>query len=375
LNASPGASARAARLERLFHLLERRILLLDGAMGTRLQRLALDEQDFRGARFLDSDRPQRGNYDILTLTQPQLVAAVHREYLEAGADVIRTNTFLANAPSQSPFGMAHVVHELNLEAARLARSIADAHEEESGRAVFVAGVVGPTDRAVSLTKGTDTADARGVSFDELVRAHADAVRGLMHGGADLILIETVFDAANARAALEAARKVFIELGYELPLAVSLTPCDDDGRIRSGETPGEVWEAIRDAKPLIVGLNCGSSPRALIACVPELARVAEDAFVCVYPSAGLPDAAGNYPATPHDLAEEMRALAARGVINIAGGCCGTTPGHIRALRAALSGEPGGTAMLSSRGACGIRAARGRRCRRDPASDPGSTAGGI
>ncbi len=215
-------------------------------MGTRLQRLALDEQDFRGARFLDSDRPQRGNYDILTLTQPQLVAAVHREYLEAGADVIRTNTFLANAPSQSPFGMAHVVHELNLEAARLARSIADAHEEESGRAVFVAGVVGPTDRAVSLTKGTDTADARGVSFDELVRAHADAVRGLMHGGADLILIETVFDAANARAALEAARKVFIELGYELPLAVSLTPCDDDGRIRSGETPGEVWEAIRDA---------------------------------------------------------------------------------------------------------------------------------
>jgi 5-methyltetrahydrofolate--homocysteine methyltransferase len=319
----------------LLELLARRIVILDGAMGTEIQRHRLAEADFRGERFRDSRIDLRGDNDLLTLTRPELIASIHRDYFEAGADVISTNTFNSNAQSQADYGLEAAVGELNLAAARLARGVADAVTAQTGRQRFVAGALGPTNRTASLSpKVTDPA-FRNVSFDELVASYGEAARALIAGGVDLILIETVFDTLNAKAALFAVRSVFDELGVELPIMVSGTITDASGRTLSGQTTEAFWNSIRHARPALVGLNCALGGAQLRPYIEELARIA-DTYVCAYPNAGLPNAFGEYEESAAETAAVLREFAASGFVNMVGGCCGTTPAHIGALAAAVRG---------------------------------------
>jgi 5-methyltetrahydrofolate--homocysteine methyltransferase len=325
--------ARQERVARLKRLLEERIVLLDGAMGTMIQRARLDESAFRGARFRDYGRDLRGNNDLLVLTQPGVIADIHRAYLEAGADIIETNTFNSTAISQADYGMQALVPEINHAAARLARRAADEMARESGSPRFVAGALGPTNRTASLSPDVNDPGFRNVSFDELVAAYGEAARALVQGGADLLLIETVFDTLNAKAALFAVRAVLDELGVDLPVVVSGTITDASGRTLSGQTTEAFWNSIRHGELLAVGLNCALGARQLRPYVQELARIA-DTYVCAYPNAGLPNAFGEYDETAGETAEMLREFAASGLLNIVGGCCGTTPEHIRLLREAV-----------------------------------------
>jgi len=330
------ATERRTRIERLKGLLGERIVLLDGAMGTMIQQHRLDERGFRGERFAQHGHDLRGNNDILTLTRPDIVGGIHRAYLAAGADIIETNTFNSNSVSQADYGTAALVPELNYRAARLARAAADEFARESGTPRFVAGALGPTTRMTSLSPDVNDPGHRAVSFDQLVTAYREASRALVMGGADLLLIETVIDTLNAKAAIYAALTLFDEIGMSVPLAVSGTITDASGRILSGQTTEAFWNSIRHAEPLFVGLNCALGGAALRPYVEELARVA-DTCVCAYPNAGLPNAFGEYDEAPRETAEILREYAESGLVNIVGGCCGTTPEHIRMLRDGVAGR--------------------------------------
>ncbi len=329
-------AARAARIRRLHRLLDERVVLLDGAMGTMVQRHRLDEAAFRGERFAEHGCDLRGNNDILTLTQAQIIADIHRAYLEAGADIIETNTFNSNAVSQADYGAQALVPELNYRAARLARTVADAHTAQTGRPAFVAGSLGPTSRMTSLSPDVNDPGFRSVTFDDLTATYRQSAQALLAGGADVLLIETVIDTLNAKAAIYAILKLFEEGGIEVPIIVSGTITDASGRILSGQTPAAFWNSIRHARPLAVGLNCALGGRQLRPYIEELGRLA-DTRICAYPNAGLPNAFGEYDEEPGQTAEIIGEYAAAGLVNIVGGCCGTTPEHIRLMRAAVSAE--------------------------------------
>ena len=329
------SSAREARLARLPALLGERILVLDGAMGTLLQRHAFTEADFRGVRFADHDRDVRGDNDLLCLTQPDAVREVHRAYLAAGADIISTNSFTATRIAQADYNLGHVAREINEAAARLARGAADESEARDGRPRYVAGALGPTNRTASLSPDVNDPAARNVSFDELAEAYREAAEGQVTGGADLLLLETIFDTLNAKAAIFAIHGLFEDLGFRLPLVISGTIVDASGRTLSGQTLEAFWTSIRHADPLLVGLNCALGPRQLREHVEELSRLA-DVALSAYPNAGLPNELGGYDETPEEMAQALGEWARAGLLNVAGSCCGSTPEHTAAIAAAVAG---------------------------------------
>ncbi|MBS0378090.1 MAG: methionine synthase [Proteobacteria bacterium] len=332
----PDETARRERVEKLRRLPAERIVVLDGAMGTMIQQRRLTEADFRGERLKGHGRDLRGNNDLLSLTRPDVVSEVHRAYLEAGADIIETNTFNSNAISQADYGTSALVPELNYRAARLARAAADECARQSGIPRFVAGALGPTNRMASMSPDVNDPGYRAVSFDELVAGYLEAARGLVLGGADFLLIETVIDTLNAKAAIYAALTLFDESGMALPLAVSGTITDASGRVLSGQTAEAFWNSIRHAQPLFVGLNCALGGRLLRPYIEELAAVA-DTYVCAYPNAGLPNAFGEYDEGPGETAAILGEYGEAGLVNIVGGCCGTTPEHIRQVAGAVRGR--------------------------------------
>ena len=316
--------------------LRERILVLDGAMGTAIQRDRPDEAGYRGERFKDWPSDVAGNNDLLTLTQPDIIAGIHREYLEAGADMIETNTFNANAISLSDYDMADLAYELNRSAAELARREADAVTEQTpDRPRYVAGALGPTTRTASISPDVNDPGARNVTYSQLVEAYAEATRGLLDGGADLVFIETIFDTLNARAAIFAVETVFEEYGRRWPIVISGTITDASGRTLSGQTTEAFWYSVRHAKPLLVGLNCALGADEMRPYVAELSRLA-DCFVSCYPNAGLPNAFGEYDEEPDQTAAVLREFADAGLFNLVGGCCGTTPDHIAHIARTVEG---------------------------------------
>ncbi len=327
---------RDERLARLQPLLHERILVLDGAMGTMIQAHRLDEAGFRGERFRDHPRELRGCNDLLAITRPGIVAGIHAAYLEAGADIIETDTFNATRISMADYGLEVHAREMNRAAARVARQTADAFEaREPGRPRYVAGSLGPTNRTASLSPDVNDPAARAVTFDDLVVAYGEAVEGLVEGGADLLLIETIFDTLNAKAAIFAIESYFEQAGVRLPVMISGTITDASGRTLSGQTVEAFWNSVAHAHPLSVGLNCALGARQLRPHVQELARIA-DSFVSVYPNAGLPNPFGEYDERPAETSDVLGGLARSGYVNLVGGCCGTTPEHARAIAAAVRG---------------------------------------
>ena len=311
--------------------LEQRILVLDGAMGTSLQVFELDETSYRGEQFADWSQPLAGNNDLLSLTQPHLVRQIHDDYLAAGAEIIETNTFTATAIAQADYGLEAYCYELNRAAAALARAaVDDAQASTPERPCFVAGVLGPTNRTASISPDVTNPAFRNVTFDELEAAYFEATEGLVDGGSDILLIETIFDTLNAKAAIHAVLRYFDEHGVELPIFISGTITDASGRTLSGQVTEAFWTSVRHAQPLLVGLNCALGPEELRPYVEELSKVA-DTFVAVHPNAGLPNEFGGYDETPEAMAEEIGEWAAAGFVNVIGGCCGTTPDHIRAFK--------------------------------------------
>ncbi|MGQ7842912.1 methionine synthase [Granulosicoccus sp. 3-233] len=315
-------------------ILSERVLLLDGAMGTMIQGHTLTESDFRGERFSTWEIDLKGNNDLLTLTQPHIIADIHDAFLNAGADVIETNTFNANSISMADYNMQELVHELNLESARLARSCADAATaRDPQKPRFVAGVLGPTNRTASLSPKVEDPGYRNVSFSDLDKCYYEATNALMDGGVDYILIETIFDTLNAKAAIFAVNRAFDDRGERIPIALSGTITDASGRTLSGQTVEAFWNSVRHAKPLFIGLNCALGPAQLREHVQELSRIA-DTHVSVHPNAGLPNAFGGYDESPAQMAEEVGKWVKAGYVNMIGGCCGTTPEHIAAFSAIL-----------------------------------------
>jgi 5-methyltetrahydrofolate--homocysteine methyltransferase len=326
------------RIAALRREVKKHILILDGAMGTMIQRYKLDEAGYRGARFKNFARDLKGNNDLLVLSQPKIISEIHNAYLEAGADIVETNTFNAQAISQSDYGLADIAHEMNVAAAKLAREAADAWTKKTpNRPRFVAGAIGPTNRTASISPDVNNPGFRNVSFDALVEAYTTQARGLIEGGVDAILIETVFDTLNAKAAGFAVEQVFDELGVELPIMVSGTITDLSGRNLSGQTPEAFWYSMQHLKPFSIGLNCSFGAEQLRPSVADIAAAA-DTLVSVYPNAGLPNEMGEYDESPEYMAGLLEEWAKNGLVNIVGGCCGTTPDHIRAIAAAVSKYP-------------------------------------
>jgi len=319
-------------MDKIEALLRDRILLLDGAMGTMIQRARLAEEDYRGARFRDWPRELRGNNDLLSLTQPRLVSDIHTQYLEAGADIIETNTFNSTSVALADYGMQSLARELNRAAARLATEATRKYD-----ARFVAGVLGPTNKTASISPDVNDPGFRAVSFEELVAAYGEAIEGLLEGGVDLVLVETVFDTLNAKAALVALAQTFAARGARLPVIVSGTITDASGRTLSGQTAEAFYNSVRHARPLAVGFNCALGAKELRPYVEELAGLAES-YVSCHPNAGLPNAFGEYEDTPESMAAHAAEWARAGWLNLAGGCCGTTPEHIRAIGEALRSIP-------------------------------------
>jgi 5-methyltetrahydrofolate--homocysteine methyltransferase len=328
---------RTERVNFFRQLLGQRILVLDGAMGTMLQQYQLDEAAYRGARFADWPSDLRGNNDLLTLTRPQVVREVHARYLDAGADIIETNTFSSNAPAQGDYRMEGLVYELNLTSARLAREAADESAARTGQPRFVAGALGPTNRTASLSPNVNDPAYRNISYDQLVATYAESTRALIEGGVDLLLVETIFDTLNARAALYAIRSVLDELQLDLPIMVSGTITDASGRTLSGQTVEAFWNSIRHARPEVIGLNCALGARQLRPYIAELSRIA-DVAICAYPNAGLPNAFGAYDEQACETADLLEEFARSGLVNIVGGCCGTTAEHIAHVRQHVQGLP-------------------------------------
>ncbi|MBB4017948.1 5-methyltetrahydrofolate--homocysteine methyltransferase [Chelatococcus caeni] len=327
-----GAEVRRALTEAA----RQRILVLDGAMGTELQAYKFSEEDFRGDRFRSHNRELRGNNDLLILTQPDAVRDVHLAYFRAGADIVETNTFSGTSIAQADYALEAIVYELNVEGARLARAAARIAEAEDGRRRFVAGAVGPTNRTLSISPDVNNPGFRAVTFDEVCDAYAEQVRGLVDGGSDIILIETIFDTLNAKAAIVAAKRVFAEKGVDLPVMISGTITDLSGRTLSGQTPEAFWYSVRHAEPFSVGLNCALGAREMRAHIQEIGKVA-DTFVCAYPNAGLPNEFGLYDESPEAMAAMIAEFAEAGLVNLVGGCCGSTPAHIRAIAEAVDGK--------------------------------------
>ncbi|MGH8460328.1 MAG: methionine synthase [Stenotrophobium sp.] len=309
-------------------LLRSRILVLDGAMGTMVQRHKLEEAHFRGERFKDWPRDVKGNNDLLVLTQPDIILGIHRQYLDAGADLIETNTFSSTTIAMHDYGMEALAYELNLEAARLARRACDEYSTPD-KPRFVAGAIGPTSRTASISPDVNDPGFRNVSYDQLVTAYIEQARGLIDGGADLLLIETIFDTLNAKAAIFACETLFEELDLRLPVIISGTITDASGRTLSGQVTEAFWNSVRHAKPLAIGLNCALGGKDMRPYIAELSHLA-DCFISCYPNAGLPNAFGEYDERPEDTAKILEEFASAGMVNIVGGCCGTTPDHIRAI---------------------------------------------
>ncbi|WP_290649487.1 methionine synthase [Aquisalimonas sp.] len=326
------------RIDTLKHALNERILFLDCGMGTSIQQYPLSEEDFRGERFKDRPGDIQGNNDLLVLTRSDIIREIHADNLAAGADIIETNTFSSTTIAQADYQMEDLVHELNVEAARLARAACDAAEAENPDwPRFVAGALGPTNRTASISPDVNNPGYRNTSFDELCAAYLQAARGLVEGGADLLLIETIFDTLNAKAAIYATEQLFEELGHRLPVMISGTITDASGRTLSGQTTEAFWNSVRHAKPFTVGLNCALGAEQMRPFVEDISRVA-DTYVAVYPNAGLPNEFGEYDQSPEVMAKYVKDFAESGFVNIIGGCCGTTPEHIKALREATKDIP-------------------------------------
>jgi len=320
--------------QKLRALASERILVLDGAMGTEVQGFRLDEAGYRGERFKTWHRDLRGNNDLLILTQPDAVRDLHLAYFRAGADIVSTNTFSSTRIAQADYGLEEFVYELNLEGAKLAREAAEIARREDGRPRFVAGALGPTNRTASISPDVNNPGFRAVTFDELREAYGEQARGLLDGGADLLLLETIFDTLNAKAALYAIADLNEARGSHVPVMISGTITDRSGRTLSGQTPTAFWHSVRHAAPLSVGLNCALGAKEMRAHIAEMARVA-DTLICAYPNAGLPNEFGHYHESPADMAVQLGEFAASGLVNIVGGCCGTTPEHIKAIAAAVA----------------------------------------
>ena len=309
-------------------ILAERIMILDGAMGTMIQRHKLEEEDYRGERFADWESPLKGMNDLLVLTQPEIIAGIHKHYLDAGADIIETNNFNATASDLVRYGLQDYAYEINVEAAKLAKRCAqEASTDDKPR--FVAGVLGPNQKTASVSVDVNDPGARAITFDELVEDYSLAARGLIEGGADIILIETIFDTLNAKAAVFAVKTVFDEDNIELPIMISGTITDASGRTLTGQVTEAFYNSLRHAKPITIGLNCALGPSDLRQYLAELSRVSE---VCVsaHPNAGLPNELGEYDLDPEDMADHIREWADSGFLNIVGGCCGSSPEHIHAI---------------------------------------------
>ncbi len=313
-----------------------RILVLDGAMGTMIQASKPTEADYRGERFQDHPKDLAGNNELLTLTRPELIEGIHRAFLEAGCDVLSTNTFSANRISQADYDLDDLAYELNLEAAKVARRAADAFSTED-RPRWVAGAIGPTNRTASISPDVNDPGFRNVAFDQLAEAYAEAARGLLDGGVDVLLIETIFDTLNAKAAIFAIEGIRDERGGLPPVMVSGTITDRSGRTLTGQTPEAFWTSMSHARPFAVGLNCALGAAEMRPHVKALADVA-DTRISAYPNAGLPNEMGGYDETPEETAAHLREWAEAGLVNVVGGCCGTTPAHIRAIAEAVRGCP-------------------------------------
>jgi 5-methyltetrahydrofolate--homocysteine methyltransferase len=318
---------------RLRALLSRRVAVIDGAMGTMIQREGLDEAAYRGERFRDHAKDLKGANDLLVLTQPGIVEKIHREYLEAGADLLETNTFNAQAISLADYGLEPLAYELNVAAARLARKAVDAHREATGRDAFVAGALGPTNRTLSLAVDVNDPGKRTHVFTDMVAAYRDQVRGLLDGGADVLLFETVFDTLVLKAALFAAQQLFDEGARRVPLMVSVTITDKSGRTLSGQLVEAFWNSVAHVPLLSVGINCALGAKEMRPYVEELSGLAP-VFTSAYPNAGLPNAFGGFDETPAIMCADLAAFAREGWVNVVGGCCGTTPDHTRAIRRAV-----------------------------------------
>jgi 5-methyltetrahydrofolate--homocysteine methyltransferase len=338
------------RTQALTDALARRILVIDGAMGTMLQSYKLDETGYRGARFGEGRDAHalhehhgpgcdlKGNNDLLSLTQPDIIKAVHKAYLDAGADLVETNTFNSTTISQADYHLEHLAYELNRAGAQLARESCDSAEARTpDRPRFAIGVLGPTSRTASISPDVNNPAFRNVTFDELAGAYADAAKGLLDGGADVLMVETIFDTLNAKAAVYAIAQEFARRGVRVPLMISGTITDMSGRTLSGQTAEAFYYSLRHARPLSIGLNCALGATELRAYVDALAQVA-DCCVSTHPNAGLPNAFGEYDETPEQMAATIGEFAHSGLVNFVGGCCGTTPAHIRAIAAAVRDVP-------------------------------------
>jgi 5-methyltetrahydrofolate--homocysteine methyltransferase len=312
----------------------KRILVLDGAMGTMIQGLQYDEAAFRGARFVDFHRDLRGNNDLLILTQPKAIEDIHAAYLRAGADIVATNTFSSTSIAQADYDLAEIVYEMNRDGAKLARAAAERVQAEDGRPRFVAGALGPTNRTASISPDVANPGYRAVTFDDLREAYGEQVRGLLDGGVDLLLVETIFDTLNAKAALYAIAEICEARGVDVPVMVSGTITDKSGRLLSGQLPEAFWNSVRHTKPITIGFNCALGAEDLRAHIADISRIA-DTLVCAYPNAGLPNEFGQYDETPAYMARLIGEFARDGLVNIVGGCCGTTPDHIAAIAAAVA----------------------------------------
>ncbi len=321
-------------MKNLQEILKNRVAILDGAMGTMIQKYNLSEDDYRGEQFADWDSDLKGNNDLLSLTKPEVIAEIHEQYLEAGADILQTNTFNANAISLADYNMQHLSFELNKSSAEIARKAADKFSTDK-KPRFVAGSLGPTNRTASISPDVQRPEARNVTFDELVEAYYESTDGLVQGGADIILIETIFDTLNAKAAIFAVKKYFEDKGVELPIMISGTITDASGRTLSGQTTEAFWNSVRHAEPISVGLNCALGAKELRQYIEALSGMA-DTHISTYPNAGLPNAFGGYDETPEDMAHEVAEWAQSGFVNIIGGCCGTTPQHIAAIAKEVDG---------------------------------------
>ncbi len=333
MSTPPVESPSFAALRRLF---AQRIAVLDGAMGSMVQTYNLTEQDFRGQRFADFPHDLKGNNDLLCLTKPEIVEEIHRQYFEAGADIVETNTFSTTSIGQADYHLESIVTELNHAAVTCARRAALAAEAaHPGRTCFVAGAIGPLNRTLSMSPDVNRPDYRAVTWAHVVDAYTEQIRALIGAGVDALLVETIFDTLNAKAALFALEGVFEETGVRLPVMISVTITDASGRTLSGQTTEAFYNSIHHAKPFSVGINCALGGRAMRPYIEELARIA-DCYVTCYPNAGLPNAFGGYDETPADMAVVLGEFARDGLVNLVGGCCGSTPPHIKAIADAVKG---------------------------------------
>lgn len=327
------------RGQQLPNILAQRIVILDGAMGTMIQRFKLTEAQYRGNRFANFHKDVKGNNELLSLTRPDVIADIHEKYLAVGADIIETNTFGATTIAQDDYEMAHLAREMNVQSAKIARAACDKYSTPD-KPRFVAGALGPTPKTASISPDVNDPGARNVTFEQLRAAYFEQVESLVEGGADLLLVETIFDTLNAKAALFAIDEYFENSGERLPILISGTVTDASGRILSGQTVSAFWHSVRHARPLVIGLNCALGATLMRPYIQELNKVATDTYISCYPNAGLPNPMSDtgFDETPEVTSRLVHEFAAEGLVNIVGGCCGTTPDHILAIANAIQGTP-------------------------------------